>query len=141
MIREANVYDIPRIGELGSLLNSNFSQVNDLNDMLNDNISLVYVYEKDDQVVGFITATHLYDTCDILSLVVDPNYRGKHIATNLLNYVISECGESLKLVTLEVASKNEAAISLYEKFGFQIVNVRKNYYHDDDAYLMARKSE
>lgn len=141
MIREANVYDIPRINELGEVLNNNFSQVNDLNDMLNDDISLVYVYEIDNKVVGFITATHLYDTCDILSLVVDINYRRLHIASNLLNYLISECGESLKLMTLEVATKNKAAISLYEKFNFNIVNIRQKYYKDDDAYLMARKSE
>ena len=141
MIRKANVYDIPRILELGKLLNNNFEQVNDLNDMLNDNISMIYVYEKDDQIIGFITATHLYDTCDILSLVVDPNHRRCHIASNLLNYLISECGETLKLVTLEVATKNEAAINLYEKFGFSIVNIRKKYYPNDDAYLMARKSE
>ena len=107
MIRKANVYDIPRINELGKILNDNFSRVNNLNEMLKDNYSLIFVYEKDNQILGFISATHFYDTCDILSLVVDPQYRHQHIATNLLSYVISECGETLKLVTLEVASKNE----------------------------------
>ena len=92
-------------------------------------------------VVGFITATDLKETCDILSLVVDPKYRNKMVATNLLDYLISELDENLKLITLEVASKNIAAIKLYEKFGFEVVNVRKNYYKDDDAYLMARESE
>ena len=55
---------------------------------------------------------------------------------------IGELDENCTLITLEVASKNIAAINLYEKFGFEIVNVRKNYYPDgDDAYLMARSSE
>ena len=141
MVRYANVYDIPRINELGSLLNDNFRMVNNINEMLEDKYSKVLVYEEDDMVVGFIIATDLKETCDILSLVVDPKYRNKMVASNLLDYLISELDENLKLITLEVASKNIAAIKLYEKFGFEVVNVRKNYYKDDDAYLMARDSE
>lgn len=142
MVRYANVYDIPRINELGSLLNDNFTSVNHLNDMLEDGFSKVLVYENDEKVIGFITATDLGETCDILSLVVDPEYRNRLVASNLLDYLISELDEELKLITLEVDSNNIPAIRLYEKFGFEVVNVRKNYYpNGDDAYLMARKSE
>lgn len=141
MIRKATVFDIPRINELGNILNSNWSKVNNLNEMLNDSVTKVIVYEQNDNIVGFISATAFYDTCDILSIVVDPNFRNKKIASNLIAYLISDLGENLKLITLEVASKNIPAINLYEKFGFEIINVRKNYYKDDDAYLMARKSE
>ena len=142
MVRYANVYDIPRINELGSLLNDNFTSVNHLNDMLEDGFSKVLVYENDEKVIGFITATDLGETCDILSLVVDPEYRNRLVASNLIDYLISELDEELKLITLEVDSNNIPAIRLYEKFGFEVVNVRKNYYpNGDDAYLMARKSE
>lgn len=140
MIRYANVYDIKEINELGSLLNANFSQVYNLNEILEDKLSKVIVYEKD-KIIGFIIATDLIETCDILSIVVDPNYRKKGIASNLIAYLISELNPNLKLITLEVATKNTAAINLYDKFGFEIVNTRKKYYKDDDAYLMARRSE
>ena len=141
MIRDASVYDIPRINELGRLLNDNFEKLFNINEMLEDEISKVIVYEKDDRVVGFITATSLYETCDILSIVVDPEYRKQGIATNLMGYLISDLGEELQLVTLEVATKNKEALSLYEKFGFEVVHTREHYYNGDDAYLMARKSE
>ena len=141
MIREANIYDIPRIIELGKLLNDNFEKVYDIREMLEDGYSKVIVYEKDDKVVGFISATCLYETCDILSLVVDPEYRKKMVASNLIAYLISDMGEDLKLVTLEVKAHNIPAINLYKNFGFEIIHKRDNYYKDDDAYLMARKSE
>lgn len=139
MIRDAKVLDIPRINELGELLHENFRQVFNINEMLKDDISKVIVYENDEGIIGFIIATYLCDTCDILSLVVDPKYRNKMVASNLLTYLIGDLADTLKLMTLEVASKNKAAISLYEKFGFEIINTRKKYYKDDDAYLMARK--
>ena len=142
MIREANIYDIPRMNELGSLLEENFSKVYSISEMLEDNISKVFVYEKDDQVVGFILATDLQETCDILSVVVDSNYRRMKIASNLIDYLISDLDENLKLITLEVSTKNTPALKLYDQFGFEVVNVRKKYYaNGDDAYLMARESE
>ena len=140
MIRDANVYDISRINELGLLLNDNFKRLFIINEMLQDDISKVIVYEKDDKVVGFIIATALYETCDILSIVVDPEYRRQGIGTNLIGYLISDLGEVLKLVTLEVATKNKEALALYDKFGFEVVHTREHYYNGDDAYLMARKS-
>ncbi len=139
MIREASVYDIPRINELGELLHKNYSKLNKINEMLEDGYSKVIVYEKDGIILGFISAVHLYDTCDIVDLIVDPKYRRKMVATNLIGYLISDLGENLKLITLEVAKHNEVAIKLYEKFGFEIVSLRKKYYKNDDAYLMARK--
>ncbi|MCM1053447.1 MAG: GNAT family N-acetyltransferase [Ruminococcus sp.] len=139
MIRYADVYDIPRINELGSLLNPNFKKLFNINEMLNDGLSKVIVYEQEDQVVGFVTATDLGETCDILDIVVDPEYRRQMIASNLLTYLIGELNPNLILITLEVGTKNKAAINLYEKFGFKVVNHRENYYKDDDAYLMARK--
>ena len=139
MIREASVYDIPRINELGELLHKNYSKLNKINEMLEDGYSKVIVYEKDGIILGFISAVHLYDTCDIVDLIVDPKYRRKMVATNLIGYLISDLGENLKIITLEVAKHNEVAIKLYEKFGFEIVSLRKKYYKNDDAYLMARK--
>lgn len=141
MIREANVYDIPRINELGNLLNNNFSRLFNINEMLEDKLSKVIVYENADKIVGFITATVLYETCDILSIVVDPEFRKQGIGTNLMGYLIGDLGEGLQLVTLEVATKNKEALSLYDKFGFEVVHKREHYYDGDDAYLMARKSE
>ena len=56
-------------------------------------------------------------------------------------YIIYKVNE--KPLTLEVRSSNIAAITLYEKFGFEKVGIRKNYYtHNnktEDAILMTRK--
>ena len=43
-------------------------------------------------------------------------------------------------VYLEVSVENQAAIELYEKFGFEKIHTRKNYYGTEDAYVMERVS-
>lgn len=139
MIREAEVCDVTRINELGKIINSNFEQLFNIEEMISDSYSRIYVYLKDDKIVGFISSTVLTDTADILDLVVGEDNRYRGVASNLLDYFISDLSDSIKLITLEVSTNNKAAINLYNKFGFEIVNVRKKYYSNgDDAYLMGR---
>ena len=139
MIRLAESYDIPLINQLGELLHHNFSKVFNIQNMLEDDISKVIVYEENGSVVAFMLATCLYETVDILSVVVEPKYRRKKIASLLFDYLISELNEDVETITLEVAVDNEAAIELYKKFGFEIINIRKKYYNGIDAYLMGRR--
>ena len=40
---------------------------------------------------------------------------------------------------LEVNTENIAAINLYKKFNFEIINTRKKYYEGKDAYIMERR--
>ena len=68
-------------------------------------------------------------------LVVDENYRRKKIATNLLNCLITNSKPNQKIY-LEVSANNKNAIELYNKFNFNVVNIRKKYYKNVDAYVM-----
>ncbi len=138
MVREAVLDDIKEINYLGSLLNSKFTKLFDMEKILQEDFSKVYVYEKNNKVLGFLHITVLYEVIDIVNICVNINYRREKIASNLLDYMFSEFNED-KLFSLEVRTDNEAAINLYKKFGFEIIHVRNNYYKDQDAYLMGRK--
>lgn len=139
MIRKATIYDKDKINELGSLVNDNYENLFDLGEILEEKFSRVYVYEINNNVVGFVHATVLYETIDIINIVVDPKFRRQQIASNLFDYLLSEAPSSVELITLEVSENNEPAINLYKKFGFEIVNIRKKYYKDSDGFLMGRK--
>ena len=139
MIRKATIYDNKEINKLGLLLNPKYDKLFILSDILNEKFSQIYVYEIENKIVGFLHATVLYETIDIINIIVDPKYRKQHIASNLFDYMLSEAPDSVELITLEVNEDNKTAISFYKKFGFEIVNIRKGYYHGQDAYLMGRK--
>jgi len=139
MIRYAESKDINEIYNLGNILNDNFSRLFNIGEILKEDISKIIVYEDDNKILGFLLATCLYETVDILSIVVSKDNRRKRIGSNLIDYLISELDENVETITLEVAVNNKAAIGLYEKFGFEVINIRKKYYNGIDAYLMGRR--
>ena len=55
----------------------------------------------------------------------------------IVGYIIFWVKEEGLGITLEVKSHNEAAVSFYQKFGFEIDRKVPNYYEDgSDAYVM-----
>lgn len=91
-------------------------------------------------VVGFTSLWVMADEAHITNIAVRESYRRQGIGELLL---ISAIGLAAKLntriVTLEVRISNIAAQSLYTKYGFNPVGVRRGYYLDnkEDALLMS----
>jgi ribosomal-protein-alanine N-acetyltransferase len=101
--------------------------------------SITRVAELQGTAVGYICVKHIADECHLLNLAVHPNYRRLGIATVLLENVIQELKiDGCRFLYLEVRSSNYAAKKLYERFGFKIVGIRKNYYVSpaEDAVIM-----
>ena len=141
MIRKANIKDKEDIIRLGNLVNHNFSNVYDMDEYFSIDYNVIYLYIEAGKIVGMIMAIILYESCEILNIVVEDNFRRKGIASNLMDTLISEFPESIEILTLEVDVNNKNAIKLYQKFGLEIINTRKDYYENSDAYLMGVKYE
>ncbi len=139
MIRSFKIEDSAIIYELGNQIASNFSKTNDLEKIINDKYTKILVYEIDSAIVGFLMYIELENTIDIVDIIVKEAYRNKKIASCLLDNLITELKEKIKWITLEVRKSNTPAIKLYQKFDFSIINTRKNYYENEDAYLMGRE--
>lgn len=137
MICQATLDDIDTINEIGSQYNSNFKKLFHLETEVTNNFAIVLVF-KDTQVKGFLYALDFGDNIDLLYIIVDNAYHKQGIATQLMNYFITNYQLANKSITLEVAVNNEAALELYRNFGFYEVNRRKGYYDGIDAIIMRR---
>ena len=130
MVNNCELKDIDSIKKLGRLINNNFDKVNNIEEIINN--KEIKGYYIDNELVGIIIYKTLYDTTDLLYIVVDKLYRNKNIASTLLENLIKESNK----IILEVRCDNKNAIKLYKKYNFKIINIRKNYYDNMDAYVM-----
>ena len=134
MISKLTKEEVQEVTELGTMLNPNFSKLFHIEN-LNPN-ETIYIYKENNINKGFIHIQNGLDIIDLLNIIVKPEYQNQGIGSVLLKYIIDNKQD--KKIMLEVRSKNINAIKLYQKYDFKIINIRKNYYKDDDAIIMER---
>ena len=137
MIRKAIIDDINTINILGEKLHNNFKKTFHIETEINNEFATVLVCELDCKVVGYVYAINLIDNFDLLSLFVSEDYRNNNVGKMLVTKLQETVKD--KPILLEVSDKNINAINLYNKTGFEIINVRKKYYEDSDALIMRWK--
>ena len=140
MIRSAEPKDFDYIYQLGEKLHENYKTKYDFNELMQNDYFNLIVYEDNKKIVGFLSYTNLLDTTDIIDIIVDEKYRQKKVATNLIDFAITNSKPHTNFL-LEVAVDNYPAINLYDKFGFKVIHTRKKYYGKKDAYVMERVIE
>lgn len=91
-----------------------------------DNV-FVYGAKADNRLVGFILIMDMIDVLEVIRIAIKKEYRRQGMGEDILREFISD---SDKDIFLEVRTSNEKAIKLYKKIGFELLNIRKNYYKD-----------
>jgi ribosomal-protein-alanine N-acetyltransferase len=92
----------------------------------------------DGTVAGYLCATLLLDEAEILDVAVRSDLRGRGVGRLLLDHAVELCRiNRVNYIHLEVRRSNQAAIVLYERFGFLRTGERRRYYENgEDAILM-----
>lgn len=91
--------------------------------------TIYVVAEEDGEILGYAGAWCVFGEADITNVCVRKVSRKQGIGTKMLQFLIEEgVNVEIKTFFLEVRESNSAAISLYEKFGFRKIGVRKNFY-------------
>ena len=81
---------------------------------------------------SFISSIHVIDEIDIIEIGVIKEHRRQGVAYKLVSHLQKHCIKNgIRKIFLCVAENNIAAISLYEKTGFNKIGIRKNYYFRD----------
>ncbi len=99
-----------------------------------------YIYEKENDIIGFINIDIIYEKAEIEYIYVKKEYRRQNIATQLLKEIEQKLeNEKVESITLEVNVNNLSAIRFYEKNNFKKIHIRKQYYGNIDAFLMLKE--
>ncbi len=134
MIRKATKSDIDKINELGMNLHNNFKETYHMETEVTNPLAMLYVYEESNEIKAYVYLINLEDNMDLLSIYVDNKVRHTGIGTSLIKYMQNNYPN--KTITLEVSTKNQTALNLYQKMGFEKVGLRKNYYDNADGLVM-----
>ena len=94
----------------------------------------------DGKLVGYLICSRYDALWHVMNIAVDDRLLRQGIATALLEHLIEMADTPNEQYTLEVRTSNDAAIRLYERFGFRAAGRRRAYYHDnrEDALIMWR---
>ncbi len=95
--------------------------------------------EMDNTVIGYAGMWVVMDELHITTIAVEPSQRGRRIGERLLlDLTVEGIERRASRATLEVRERNTVARRLYEKYGFEDVAIRKNYYSDngENAIIM-----
>lgn len=137
MIRAVNIKDLEKINELGIKFITNFKTTYNVESYLNNENYIILLNETNMLINAFLIIYKNLDFYELEAIYVDEEERKKGVATSLLKYFFDALKPNDQIL-LEVAVNNETAINLYKKFNFEIINVRKKYYKDIDAYVMKK---
>ena len=92
------------------------------------------------EIVGYGGVALAGDVADIHTLTVIPSFRRKGIATQILKELESwAISKGIKDFMLEMREGNLEAQPLYEKYGYQVISRRDNYYAPGVHALIMRK--
>jgi len=97
---------------------------------------------RDGDLKGYALFSTILDEAELLQVCIEPACRGSGLGWKLLEYSLTELKmQGIARVMLEVRASNEPARALYERLGFVVDGVRKDYYPTaagrEDAVLMS----
>ena len=109
-------------------------------ELFNPQASFIVAEDDEGNILGYAGLHVVLDEGYIDNIAVQQDARRHGVASALLDVYCRFGAVNLAFLTLEVRASNEAAIGLYEKYGFQRAGLRPGYYQKprEDAVIMTR---
>ena len=141
VIAPATEADIPAMMALENACFSDPWTKDMLSDVLKYPLYSTFFLEEEGQICGYACLIGIpYAEVSVANIAVDIPFRGKGLSKLLMGAMHNHARAiHAEESFLEVRVSNVAAISLYEKYGYEIFGMRAKYYPDgEDAYVMKK---
>ena len=139
IIKEINPKNSNNCYELDLRSINHWNQNQWKNELEKDYVTAIGIY-LNNSILGVCVLFKIYDEAEIRYLSVHPSYKRRGLGKKLIDKIFKECkNENIKRIFLEVSLKNKEALSFYDYFGFETINIRKNYYKNGSDALIKKK--
>lgn len=90
---------------------------------------------------GYLIGNLVSGESELLRIAIKDKFKSKGLSNLIMNTYLKYTGDKASSYFLEVRSNNYIARKLYEKYGYQSIATRKNYYSNpvDDAVIYLRQ--
>ena len=101
------------------------------------NGATILLAHLDDKIIGTICINPINKvTNEILKFAVLDGYKGLGIGKKLMNYCIDLCKQNkIETIILESSSKLQNALKMYEKYGFQHIEIKDTHFVTADIKM------
>ncbi len=143
-VRNATEDDLKYIESLESLSFSEPWSYESLRTHLASPLALTMVAEEDGVLLGYVYGSVIPPESELYRIAVDRSARRRGAGFKLLEKFLQGSSElGGKTTYLEVRESNTAARKLYERAGFALVGIRKNYYRSplENAAVLVREEK
>ena len=97
-----------------------------------------WVADEQGTIAGFASFRVVDTEAELLNIAVHPQQRRKGCGSLLIEHILNEAARlGVERVFLEVRVSNQAALLLYERFGFRQIGRRRGYYPAPSSHLRA----
>lgn len=106
---------------------------------LENDSAYFYVAKLCGEVIGYIGMHCAADECYVANVGVLKKYRRMGVGSALIKYAADTARQmKMSFISLEVRPSNTEAVRIYERFGFEKVGLRKNFYSEpkEDGLIM-----
>ena len=139
-IKEINAKNSKICYELDLKSIKHWNQNQWINELEKDFVTAIGIY-LNNSILGVCVFHKIFDEAEIRYLAVHPSYKRRGLGKKLIYRIFKECkNENIKRIFLEVSLKNKPALSFYDNFGFETINIRKRYYKDGSDALLKKKN-
>lgn len=137
-IRSMKRRDIPAVSALETAIyDEPWSPRVFFDELALDSRAYVVAVDETSTIIGYGGLLIVEEDAHITTLAVAPEIRGRQLGKRLMIALVDRAlASGARHLTLEVRVSNAQAQGLYERFGFEPVGRRKNYYPNEDALVM-----
>ena len=118
--RPKDIDDLLALAEIWDQEEENLHPTNPqkLENYIHDNMVYLYREDREDEVLAAMIIDETYDTINLKTFYVHPDYRSEGIGKNMMDGFTNMLDQGCMKAFLEV-EKHNPAISLYKRFGFK----------------------
>ena len=136
-MREEDLADVARLEK--EIFSDPWSE-NAIRESMGQSQTLLLSALDEGVLVGYLIVYYVLEDGEIARIAVESDSRRKGVASRLLKELAFICADNgVNKLLLDVRESNESAKAFYEKKGFVLDGVRKNYYTNptENAILMS----